>query len=149
MYTSNEITSVSALKTAIDRSNDKNGAVKAVVFYDGGKVTMVYVLEVANAGNSGDGSNQNATYTVKLEKNGNNIDLKITSTNGSDTAAYSYTVTATNTTSDKTYEIGNGNGNLASGSATISNIVTNSNNNLVYKVSVTIDGDTLTDQIMG
>ena len=79
VYTS-EITSVSALKTAIDRSNDKSGAVKAVVFYDDGKVTMVYVLEVANAGNSGDPEDETtATVTgVKAETGTNNGELKIT-----------------------------------------------------------------------
>ena len=79
VYTS-EITSVSALKTAIDRSNDKSGAVKAVVFYDDGKVTMVYVLEVANAGNSGDPEDETtATVTgVKAEAGTNNGELKIT-----------------------------------------------------------------------
>ena len=80
VYTS-EITSVSALKTAIDRSNDKkDGAVKAVVFYDDGKVTMVYVLEVAN-GNVTDSSDKETTATVtgvKAEAGTNNGELKIT-----------------------------------------------------------------------
>ena len=71
---------MSALKTAIDRSNDKNGAVKAVVFYDDGKVTMVYVLEVAN-GNVTDSSDKETTATVtsvKAETGTNNGELKIT-----------------------------------------------------------------------
>ena len=79
VYTS-EITSVSALKTAIDRSNDKSGAVKAVVFYDDGKVTMVYVLEVAD-GNVTDSGDKETTATVtgvKAEAGTNNGELKIT-----------------------------------------------------------------------
>ena len=80
MYTS-EITSVSQLKTAIDRSNDKNGEVKAVVFYDDGEVTMVYVLAVADAGQNGDAGNKETTATVtgvKAEAGTNSGELKIT-----------------------------------------------------------------------
>lgn len=80
VYTS-EITSVSQLKTAIDRSNDKKGEVKAVVFYDDGEVTMVYVLAVADAGQNGDTGNKETTATVtgvKAEAGTNNGELKIT-----------------------------------------------------------------------
>ena len=49
VYTS-KIESVSALKSAIDRSNDKNDPVEAVVYYDNGEVIMVYVLTTAVAG---------------------------------------------------------------------------------------------------
>ena len=80
VYTS-EITSVSQLKTAIDRSNDKNGEVKAVVFYDDGEVTMVYVLAVADAGQNGDAGNKETTATVtgvKAEAGTNSGELKIT-----------------------------------------------------------------------
>ena len=80
VYTS-EITSVSQLKTAIDRSNDKNGEVKAVVFYDDGEVTMVYVLAVADAGQNGDAGNKETTATVtgvKAEAGTKSGELKIT-----------------------------------------------------------------------
>ena len=62
VYTS-KIESVSALKSAIDRSNDKNDPVEAVVYYDNGEVIMVYVTAVAKASNTGS-SNTDTTATV-------------------------------------------------------------------------------------
>ena len=48
VYTS-KIESVSALKSAVDRSNDKGTPVTAVVYYDNGEVIMVYVVSTAAA----------------------------------------------------------------------------------------------------
>ena len=62
VYTS-KIESVSALKTAIDRSKDVGGNVKAVVYYDDGEVIMVYVVSVADADESGAAETSSWTLT--------------------------------------------------------------------------------------
>ena len=54
-YYTNEITSVSQLKSAIEK-NDSNADVKAIVYVDNKEVVMVYVMSMANAGTSS-GSN--------------------------------------------------------------------------------------------
>ena len=61
-YTS-EITSVSQLKSALEKNNG-NSDVKAVLYLDDEKVVMVYVLEVGNATTNNGGSTSNTTATV-------------------------------------------------------------------------------------
>ena len=77
LYTS-EITTVSQLKTAIDKDNSN---VKAVLYYDDGEVIMVYVLSMADAKSDGSSGgeiddsvtsvtlNNDKTITVKLADN--------------------------------------------------------------------------------
>ena len=68
LYTS-EITTVSQLKTAIDKDNSN---VKAVLYYDDGEVIMVYVLSMADAksdGSSGGEIDDSVTsVTLKSDK---------------------------------------------------------------------------------
>ena len=140
VYTS-EITSVSALKTAIDRSNDKeDGAVKAVVFYDDGKVTMVYVLEVANADGTQEPSkpevgtnsltlDNNGTITVTLKeaaKNDTKIDVTVKQLNGN----FSMTEAITVKQGD------------SSATANISKVLEDGK---TYEVSATVGGETCKD----
>ena len=139
VYTS-EITSVSALKTAIDRSNDKSGAVKAVVFYDDGKVTMVYVLEVADADGTQEPSkpevgtnsltlDNNGTITVTLKeaaKNDTKIDVTVKQLNGN----FSMTEAITVKQGD------------SSATANISKVLEDGK---TYEVSATVGGETCKD----
>ena len=150
VYTS-KIESVSALKTAVDRSNDKGHPVKAVVFYDDEEVIMVYVMYVAPAtNNNGGNSDQNATYTVSAAKKANTttgeIELTVTSTDATDTTRYTAKVFAFSIGAgkDTAVEIGSVSSTpLVAGTSTVS-VANNTNNSLVYYVEVTIDGDTLT-----
>ena len=130
----------SPLKTAIDRSNDKSGAVKAVVFYDDGKVTMVYVLEVADADGTQEPSkpevgtnsltlDNNGTITVTLKeaaKNDTKIDVTVKQLNGN----FSMTEAITVKQGD------------SSATANISKVLEDGK---TYEVSATVGGETCKD----
>ena len=136
VYTS-KIESVSALKSAIDRSNDKNDPVEAVVYYDNGEVIMVYVTAVAKASNTGS-SNTDTTATVTGVsaaagvKDGE-LDITVTADAGTVASKASVTLSVLNNagtwTELNTYVV-----DIAANATSGSHTVTGLNSGVQYKV---------------